>query len=234
MHFLRADERHRPLVETAFAYHDIALWTDRELAYLEPSEVLALQDNATEAWGLDPDLLQDAIHWHHKITPYRGPGAEVVNAIRKADWIDASGGLLRQGLSRELSREQVAAVEAAIVRRHDLLRALERQQRAGVAHVEVAGHQHLLHRRGQVEQAQQVAGGAARAAHGLRGLLVREPNSSTRRCRPCASSSGLRSSRWMFSISAITAAASSGTSRTSTGTSVSPASGRRGSGVRRR
>ena len=37
-------------------------------------------------------------------------------------------------------------------------------------------------------------------------------NSSTRRCRPCASSSGLRSSRWMFSISAITAAASSGTS----------------------
>lgn len=114
MHFLRADERHRPLVETAFAYHDIALWTDRELAYLEPSEVLALRDNATEAWGLDPDLLQDAIHWHHKITPYRGPGAEVVNAIRKADWIDASGGLLRQGLSRELSREQAAAVEAAI------------------------------------------------------------------------------------------------------------------------
>jgi hypothetical protein len=32
-----------------------------------------------------------------------------------------------------------------------------------------------LHRLGQVEQAQQVAGGAARAAHGLRGLLVREP-----------------------------------------------------------
>jgi hypothetical protein len=112
MHFLGADERHRALVETAFAYHDIALWTDRELAYLEPSEVLALRDNATEAWGLDPDLLQDAIHWHHKITPYRGPGAQVVNAVRKADWIDASGGLLRQGLSRE----QVAAVEAAIPR----------------------------------------------------------------------------------------------------------------------
>ena len=48
------------------------------------------------------------------------------------------------------------------------------------------------------------------------------PNSSVRRCRPCASSSGLRSSRWMFSISAIAAAASSGTSRTSTGTLVEP------------
>ena len=43
-----------------------------------------------------------------------------------------------------------------------------------MAHVDIAGHQHLLHRRGEVEQAQQVAGGAARAAHRLRGLLVGE------------------------------------------------------------
>ena len=48
------------------------------------------------------------------------------------------------------------------------------------------------------------------------------PNSSTRRFRPCASSSGFRSSRWMFSISAITAAASSATALTSTGTCVQP------------
>ena len=49
------------------------------------------------------------------------------------------------------------------------------------------------------------------------------PNSRTSRFRPCASSSGLRSSRWMFSISDIAAAASSGTSRTSTGTLSRPA-----------
>ena len=49
-------------------------------------------------------------------------------------------------------------------------------------------------------------------------------NSSIRRCSPCASSSGFRSSRWMFSISDITAADSSGTSCTSTGTSSRPAS----------
>ena len=41
---------------------------------------------------------------------------------------------------------------------------------------------------------------------------------------PVASSSGFRFSRWMFSISAIASAAWSGTSRTTTGTSVSPAS----------
>ena len=39
-------------------------------------------------------------------------------------------------------------------------------------HLDVAGQQHGLHRVGQVEQAQQIAGGAAAAADGLGGLLV--------------------------------------------------------------
>lgn len=40
MHFLNDAPEHEQLVETAFVYHDIGLWTDHELAYLEPSEVL--------------------------------------------------------------------------------------------------------------------------------------------------------------------------------------------------
>ena len=55
----------------------------------------------------------------------------------------------------------------------DLHRAVQAEQGTGVAHVQVARHQHGLHRLGQVEQAQQIAGGAARAAHGLRGLPAR-------------------------------------------------------------
>jgi len=110
MHFLGGDDAHRALVETAFVYHDIGLWTKNELAYLGPSEELAVKDNAEKGWGLDPQLLRDAIHWHHKITPYRGPNADVINACRKGDWIDATGGKIRKGLTRE----QVAQVEAAI------------------------------------------------------------------------------------------------------------------------
>jgi glutamate-1-semialdehyde 2,1-aminomutase len=49
-------------------------------------------------------------------------------------------------------------------------------------------------------------------------------NSTISRCRAVASSSGLRSSRWMFSISAMAMAARSGTSRTTAGTSLNPAS----------
>lgn len=110
MHFLGDDEAARPLVETALVYHDIGLWTENELAYLEPSEAHALADNKTYAWGFDPKLLRDAIHWHHKVFPYHGPNQRIVEAIRKADWIDATDGRIRKGLTKA----QVKAVQNAI------------------------------------------------------------------------------------------------------------------------
>jgi hypothetical protein len=97
------------LVETTFVYHDIDLWTDHELAYLEPSEAVTIADNQKLGLGLDPDLLRDAIHWHHKIFPYTGPHRDIIEACRKADWIDASKGMLRKGKSRAAIREVEAA-----------------------------------------------------------------------------------------------------------------------------
>ena len=41
MYFLGNKAELERLVETAFVYHDIALWTNRALAYLEPSEEIA-------------------------------------------------------------------------------------------------------------------------------------------------------------------------------------------------
>jgi hypothetical protein len=109
MHFLGNAKKHERLVETAFVYHDIGLWTDRELAYLEPSEAVAIADNQKLELGLDPDVLRGAIHWHHKVLPYTGPHREIIEACRKADWIDASKGMLRKGMSRVA----IAKVEAA-------------------------------------------------------------------------------------------------------------------------
>lgn len=100
MHFLDGDTELERLVETVFVYHDIGLWTDQELAYLEPSEAVALADNERFEWGLDPEALKGAIHWHHKIFRYRGKHEKVIEACRRADWIDASKGWLRKGLSR--------------------------------------------------------------------------------------------------------------------------------------
>ena len=108
MHFLDQSQEFEPLVETAFVYHDIGLWTDRALAYLEPSEAVALNDNRKLGWGLDPDALRGAIHWHHKLFRYRGKHQEVIEACRKADWIDATQGWIRKGMSRS----SVAEVES--------------------------------------------------------------------------------------------------------------------------
>ena len=105
MHFLGNDPELEQIVETAFVYHDIGLWTDHELAYLEPSEAVALRDNEEFGWGLDPDELTGAIHWHHKITPYKGAHQKVIEACRKADWIDASKGMVRKGLSKETIKQ---------------------------------------------------------------------------------------------------------------------------------
>jgi hypothetical protein len=100
MHFLNNAPEHEQLVETAFVYHDIGLWTDQELAYLEPSEAAALNDNERYGWGLDPNALRGAIHWHHKVFRYQGPHEGVIEACRKADWIDASQGWIRKGIPR--------------------------------------------------------------------------------------------------------------------------------------
>lgn len=109
MHLLGNAHEHEKLVETAFVYHDIGLWTDHELAYLEPSAAVAIADNEKFELGLDPVLLRGAIHWHHKIFPYIGPNKEIIEACRKADWIDASKGMLRKGVSRTAIREVEAA-----------------------------------------------------------------------------------------------------------------------------
>ncbi len=109
MHFLGNSPEHEPMVETTFVYHDIGLWTDHELAYLEPSEAVAMADNEKYGWGLDAETLRGAIHWHHKIFHYQGPHQKVIEASRKADWIDATKGMVRKGMSKS----NIAKVEAA-------------------------------------------------------------------------------------------------------------------------
>src|SRR5438309_2326077 len=59
---------------------------------------------------------------------------------------------------------------ADAVSQFDLSRAIEREQRARVSHLDGAAHQELLHRARELEQAQQVARRAARAPDRVRRL----------------------------------------------------------------
>jgi hypothetical protein len=91
------------------AFHDLPFCLEGTLDYLGPAADLAdawLEAHGRAAWR---DEIRRMIAHHHKIRPYRGPSAPLVEATRKADWIDVTFGALRFGLARSYVREVAAA-----------------------------------------------------------------------------------------------------------------------------
>ena len=104
LHFLKASEggiRDEMIdaLSAALVFHDIGLWTAGRLDYLDPSieEAFTKLSLSEEAMN----LVRDVILYHHKVTPFSGPNADIVNAARKADWIDATMGLVSKGMPKE-------------------------------------------------------------------------------------------------------------------------------------
>lgn len=82
----------------AAVYHDIGIWTNKTIDYLEPSIAQLkgfLIESGKQEWI---DEISFMIQWHHKITPYKGNYSRTVEIFRKADWIDVSLGTLRYGI----------------------------------------------------------------------------------------------------------------------------------------
>jgi len=104
LHFLKGSpdvKNFRRLIEIALVYHDVGLWTDKKLDYLQPSFDRFLEAHESEFSKEEKQLVHDIIIYHHKFTDFQGPHADIVNAVRKADWIDASMGLIRNGMSKD-------------------------------------------------------------------------------------------------------------------------------------
>lgn len=114
-HFLhgKVTPAQNEVITTALVYHDIGLWTDKTLAYLEPSSERALEVYRGKYSPEDQQLLHDIIYWHHKITPFVGPNADIVNAVRKADWIDATQSTVHQGMPRQHIAHAYATIPVA-------------------------------------------------------------------------------------------------------------------------
>ena len=87
--------------------------------------------------------------------------ARALLALESAPQILAANEIAARKLSVREAEKLVARTHGAAGRQTPLLRVVQRQQRAGMAHVQIAGHQHLLHRRRQIQQPQQVAGRTA-------------------------------------------------------------------------
>jgi hypothetical protein len=113
LHLLGGHTDHRTTLELALCYHDLGLWTDRALAYLRPSIDHAFADALAQGHQVEERLLRDVIAWHHKITPFRGPHAEIVNAVRRADWLDVTQLPATRGVSVEEARRVREALPSA-------------------------------------------------------------------------------------------------------------------------
>lgn len=89
----------------AAVFHDIGIWTDHTIDYLEPSIGQArtyLAETGRQDWTDEITLM---IYWHHKMRPYKGKHNNTVESFRKADWIDVSLGLLNFGVDKKKTRE---------------------------------------------------------------------------------------------------------------------------------
>lgn len=90
------DEESAKLLQVAAAFHDAAIWLDNTFDYLEPSGDRASAWLATHADVGASSLetkqrrVRAMIHGHHKIRPVAGNDHPVVEAFRKADWVDVT------------------------------------------------------------------------------------------------------------------------------------------------
>jgi hypothetical protein len=87
-------------IAVAAAFHDLGIWTDHTFDYIAPSISLArdyLGAHSRADWIPEIEAM---IANHHKITRARVHPDWLVEAFRRADWIDVSGGFRLFGLAR--------------------------------------------------------------------------------------------------------------------------------------
>jgi hypothetical protein len=89
-------------IAIAAAFHDLCAFDG--LDYLEPSIEEAaryLRKTGRESWDREIAL---TIAFHHRVRPYRGEAAHLVEPFRRADWNDFTMGLVRWGIPRDVRK----------------------------------------------------------------------------------------------------------------------------------
>ena len=87
-------------IAVAAVFHDLGIWTNGTFDYLAPSIALAhayLIARSREDWIAE---IEEMIAGHHKITRSTADPDSLIEAFRRADWIDVTGGLRGFGIPR--------------------------------------------------------------------------------------------------------------------------------------
>jgi hypothetical protein len=108
-----AGPRELEKIAVAAVFHDLAIWTNGTFDYIAPSIALAhdyLAACAREAWTTEVEAM---IADHHKITASTAEPDSLVEAFRRADWIDVTRGVRRFGIPRPFVARLFAAWPSA-------------------------------------------------------------------------------------------------------------------------
>ena len=111
--FIPASRDRLDEVAIAAAFHDLGIWTDHTFDYIPPSTALArkyLEAHSRADWIPEVEAM---IANHHKITRVRADADSLVEAFRRADWVDVSRGFRRFGVARPLIKSLFATWPSA-------------------------------------------------------------------------------------------------------------------------
>ncbi|MEX6689460.1 hypothetical protein QTN47_18275 [Danxiaibacter flavus] len=81
----------------AAVLHDIGIWTNNTIDYIDPSVIRARQYLTSVGKDEWAEEITQMIYWHHKIKCYNGDYKQTVETFRRADLMDVSLGLFKFG-----------------------------------------------------------------------------------------------------------------------------------------
>lgn len=104
----RPSEEELSQVAIAAAFHDLGIWSDKTLDYLDPSADRARRYLIDNARAEDWPAVEAMIQGHHKLTRCKGEHAHLAEAFRRADWNFVSMGSIPMGVPSALRKALVA------------------------------------------------------------------------------------------------------------------------------
>jgi hypothetical protein len=96
-------------VAIAVAFHDLGIWSDHTLDYLDPSAERARTWLVGKGREADAAAVEAMIQGHHKFTRCKGEHAKLAEAFRRADWNFVSLGSIPMGVPGALRKQLLAA-----------------------------------------------------------------------------------------------------------------------------
>jgi hypothetical protein len=103
------DDEQRRKCTIASAFHDIGIWIGDTVDYIDPSLPPAIEYLNAHGLGAWKDEVVLMITEHHKIRPYEGEYATLVEVFRRADLVDFTLGRVRSGLPAAFVRDVQSA-----------------------------------------------------------------------------------------------------------------------------